>query len=79
MKTKNLIVTLIIVTFVAFSCGGKKTYDESTKSDEMSVKDESSSQDVLPKKWIRADTRRLPLPKLRKKRMQKAKKKIMLQ
>ena len=46
MKTKNLIVTLIIVTFVAFSCGGKKTYDESTKSDEMSVKDESSSQDV---------------------------------
>ena len=46
MKTKNLIVTLIIVTFVAFSCGGKKSYDENQKSDEMSVKDESSTTEA---------------------------------
>lgn len=42
MKTRNLIVTLIIVTLVAFSCGGKKSYDGNQKSDETSLNDESS-------------------------------------
>lgn len=43
MKTKNLIVTLIIVTFVAFSCGGKKTYDENSKSGESEIVSEESA------------------------------------
>lgn len=37
MKTKNLLVTLIIVAFVALSCGGKKSYDSSTKEKETST------------------------------------------
>ncbi len=42
MKTKNLLVTLIIVTFVAFSCGGKKTYDENSKSEQSEMTSDES-------------------------------------